>query len=65
MLTSSVNDLKSRVGQVLGESQPHQVTQEQINEFADATGDQQWLQVNVERAKQGPNHGLNKLRFPA
>jgi acyl dehydratase len=57
MLTASVNDLKSRVGQVLGESQPHQVTQEQINEFADATGDHQWLHVDVERAKQGPYHG--------
>src|SRR4051812_34383839 len=57
MLTLSVIDLKSRVGQVLGESQPHQITQEKINEFADATGDHQWLHVDVERAKQGPYHG--------
>src|SRR6266487_1982003 len=57
MLTCSVNDLKSRVGQVLGESQAHQITQEQVNQFADATGDHQWLHVDVERAKQGPYHG--------
>ncbi len=57
MLTLSVNDLKTRVGQPLGESQPHQITQEQVNEFADATGDHQWLHVDVERAKQGPYHG--------
>ena len=57
MLTCSVADLKSRVGQVLGESQPHQITQQQVNEFADATGDHQWLHVDVERAKQGPYHG--------
>jgi acyl dehydratase len=57
MLTCSVDDLKAHVGQVLGESQPHQITQEQVNEFADATGDHQWLHVDVERAKQGPYHG--------
>src|SRR3954467_1070777 len=57
MLTLSVTDLKSRVGQALGESQPHQITQEQINEFADATGDHQWLHVDIEKAKQGPYHG--------
>src|SRR5438067_9901881 len=57
MLTCSVADLKTRVGQALGESQPHQITQAQVNEFADATGDHQWLHVDVERAKQGPYHG--------
>ena len=30
------------------------VTQQQINQFADATGDQQWIHVDVERAKAGP-----------
>ena len=57
MLTYSVDDLKTRVGQSLGESQPHIITQAQVNEFADATGDHQWLHVDVERAKQGPYHG--------
>ena len=30
------------------------VTQEQINLFAEATGDHQWIHVDVERAKAGP-----------
>ena len=33
------------------------LTQQQVNEFADATGDHQWLHVDVEKAKQGPYHG--------
>src|SRR5438094_3362918 len=57
MQTYTVEDLKARVGQVLGESGPHQITQQQVNEFADATGDHQWLHVDVERAKQGTYHG--------
>jgi acyl dehydratase len=46
--------LKDRVGQHLGYSDWHEVTQEQINLFADATGDHQWIHVDVERAKAGP-----------
>jgi acyl dehydratase len=57
MQSYTVEDLKARVGQVLGESGPHQITQQQVNEFADATGDHQWLHVDVEKAKQGPYHG--------
>src|SRR5262249_10649650 len=53
----SVEELKAHVGQVLGQSEPHQITQEHVNEFADATGDHQWLHVDPERAKQGPYHG--------
>ena len=30
------------------------VTQDQINQFAQATGDQQWIHVDPERAKDGP-----------
>lgn len=33
------------------------VTQEQVNQFADATGDQQWIHVDVEKAKAGPFGG--------
>src|SRR3954471_15936681 len=35
----------------------HQVTQEQVNRFADATGDHQWIHVDPERAKAGPFGG--------
>ena len=50
----SIADLKERVGQHLGYSEWHQVTQEQVNLFADATGDHQWIHVDVEKAKAGP-----------
>ena len=44
-------DLKSAVGTEIGVSDWHQVTQEQIDRFADATGDDQWIHVNQERAR--------------
>ena len=46
--------LLGAVGQELGISEWHTVTQEQINLFADATGDHQWIHVDVEKAKAGP-----------
>jgi acyl dehydratase len=49
-----VQGLKDRVGEHLGFSDWHTVTQEQVNLFADATGDHQWIHVDVERAKAGP-----------
>src|SRR5437764_4486557 len=48
------DELKSRVGDHLGYSDWHEVTQEQVNQFADATGDHQWIHVDPERAKDGP-----------
>ena len=44
-------DVKSLVGQEIGVSGWHLVTQEEINVFADATHDHQWIHVDVERAK--------------
>ena len=49
-----IGGLKEHVGEHLGYSEWHQVTQEQVNLFADATGDHQWIHVDVERAKAGP-----------
>jgi acyl dehydratase len=42
------------VGAELGASGPHVVTQEDVNTFAAVTGDDQWIHVDVERAKKGP-----------
>jgi acyl dehydratase len=59
-MTTTINgldELKAHVGQHLGYSDWHEVTQEQVNLFADATGDHQWIHVDVERAKQGPFGG--------
>jgi acyl dehydratase len=52
-----INGLEKLVGEHLGYSEWHQVTQEQVNLFADATGDHQWIHVDVERAKAGPFGG--------
>jgi acyl dehydratase len=42
------------VGTHLGYSTWHQIGQDQINLFAEATGDHQWIHVDPERAKDGP-----------
>ncbi|MDQ6784389.1 MAG: MaoC family dehydratase [Actinomycetota bacterium] len=52
-----IGELQARVGEHLGYSEWHQVTQEQVNKFADATGDHQWIHVDVERARGGPFGG--------
>ena len=52
-----IDGLKTYVGQHLGYSEYVEITQEQVNLFADATGDHQWIHVDVERAKTGPFGG--------
>ncbi len=47
-------ELKAAVGQHLGYSDWIEITQERITQFADATGDHQWIHVDPERAKSGP-----------
>jgi acyl dehydratase len=46
-----IGDLKGRVGQELGVSDWHSVTQDEVDEFAQLTGDDQWIHVDPERAK--------------
>src|SRR6476659_1734040 len=45
------DEMQKHVGQEIGVSPWVEVTQERINRFADATGDHQWIHVDVERAK--------------
>jgi acyl dehydratase len=45
-------DMKDYIGQSVGTSEWVLVDQATINAFADATGDHQWIHVDVERAKQ-------------
>ena len=47
-------DLPGMVGKHLGHSDWEVIDQDRINRFADATGDHQWIHVDVERAKAGP-----------
>jgi acyl dehydratase len=48
--TTTLAELPSFVGEELGTSDWIEVTQERVNLFADATGDHQWIHVDVERA---------------
>ena len=47
-------DMQAHLGQEIAVSDWLTVTQERINQFADATGDHQWIHVDAERAKQSP-----------
>ena len=51
MRTIAFNDLPSLAGQELGTSEWMTIGQDRINQFADATGDHQWIHIDVERAK--------------
>jgi acyl dehydratase len=67
MLTiNGLDGLREKVGQELGVSDWHEVTQEEIDRFADATDDHQWIHVDPERARETPfggtiAHGLYTL----
>ncbi len=50
LIIPNIAALKDYVGKPLGTSDWHCITQEQIDAFADATGDHQWIHVDIERA---------------
>ncbi len=49
-----IEGIKSMAGKEWGTSDWLEVTQERIDQFADATGDHQWIHVDREKAKNGP-----------
>ena len=54
---NGLDELKALAGKDLGHSSWLEVTQERVNAFAEATGDHQWIHVDVERAQDGPFGG--------
>jgi acyl dehydratase len=48
---NGIEELKALEGRTLGPSEWREVTQEEIDRFADLSGDHQWIHVDVERAK--------------
>src|SRR5580658_9909235 len=63
---ASLDEFVAAKGENLGHSEWHKITQERISAFADATGDHQWIHVDIERAAAGPfgatiAHGLFTL----
>jgi acyl dehydratase len=51
MKTIKFADLEQHVGQEIGHSEWVKIDQDRVNKFADATGDHQWIHLDVERAK--------------
>ncbi len=56
-MIDGIDGMKALVGEHLGYSPYVEITQEQINTFAEATGDHQWIHIDVERATAGPFGG--------
>jgi len=52
LIIKSLQELEALEGKELGVSEYHTITQEQINKFADATLDHQWIHLDAERAEQ-------------
>ena len=54
---TTFDELAEAVGEELGTSEWVEVTQERVDQFAEATGDHQWIHVDVEKAAAGPFGG--------
>lgn len=50
-------ELLDLIGHDLGTTVPHEITQEQVDRFAEATGDHQWIHTDPVRASRGPFGG--------
>jgi acyl dehydratase len=53
----TLDQLRALVGKEVGVSNWHEVTQSQIDKFADVTGDHQWIHLDQERAKRESPYG--------
>jgi acyl dehydratase len=56
-LISSIDDATGLVGSELGVSEWVTIDQQRVNDFADVTGDHQWIHIDVERAKKESPYG--------
>jgi acyl dehydratase len=54
---TSLDELAAAVGEPMGPTEWTTVTQRQVDQFADATGDHQWIHVDRSRAAAGPFGG--------
>jgi acyl dehydratase len=57
IVLNGIDEVKAAQGRHLGYSDWLEITQERVNQFAEATGDFQWIHIDVERAKAGPFGG--------
>jgi acyl dehydratase len=56
-LVTAIDEVSTLVGQPLGHSEWHEITQHQVDLFAEATWDHPWIHVDPERAASGPYGG--------
>jgi acyl dehydratase len=56
-LITSIDDATGLVGSELGVSEWLEIDQQRVNDFADVTGDHQWIHIDVERAKKESPYG--------
>ncbi|SHH31159.1 MaoC family dehydratase [Streptomyces sp. 3214.6] len=49
-----LDEIEKAVGTLLGHSEWHTITQDDIDRFADVTGDHQWIHIDPEKAAKGP-----------
>jgi acyl dehydratase len=54
---STFEEIQAVAGEEIGTTDWVEINQRRVNQFADATGDHQWIHVDVERAKDGPFGG--------
>jgi acyl dehydratase len=54
---STFEEIEAAAGEEIGTTDWVEIDQDRVNAFADATGDHQWIHVDVERAKDGPFGG--------
>lgn len=54
---ANLDELRAAKGEHLGESEWHTIDQDQVNLFADATGDHQWIHTDEAKARSGPFGG--------
>ena len=77
-VVGGIMELETLVGEELGTSDWHEITQERVNAFAAVTGDPRWTYLplsllpalmsevwRVEGERLGINYGLNRVRFPS
>jgi acyl dehydratase len=53
-VATGIEELTALAGTDLGATAWHEITQDRVDTFADATGDHQWIHVDAERARTGP-----------
>jgi acyl dehydratase len=57
VVLNGIDELKARIGDEIGVSDWREVTQADVDAFAEVTGDDQWIHVDPERAKETPFGG--------